>query len=81
MVLSYLGAFAKVISSADTHHRQYRCSLQLMYHHQRICSACPRNLWHGARVGRCLSCGTRHPVCADLWVVPLSGKSDGMSTH
>jgi hypothetical protein len=45
-----------------------------MYRHQRICSACPGSLWHGARVSRRLSRGTRHLVSADLRVAPLPGQ-------
>ena len=72
---SYLGASARVISSADARIRQIWRSLRLMYRHQRICSARTGSLWHGTRVGRRLSRGTtRHPVSVDLVVAPLSGK-------
>ena len=74
MVLSYLGAFARVISFADACNSQYGRSLRLMYRHQCIYSACTGSLWHGARVGRRLSRGTRRPVSADLRVGPLSGQ-------
>jgi hypothetical protein len=77
VVLSYLGASAEVISSADACNRQYWRSLRLMYRHQRICSACPGSLWHGAGVGRRLSRGTRHLVSADLRVLPLSVRTSG----
>jgi hypothetical protein len=76
VVPSYLGASAEVISSADACNRQYWRSLRLMYRHQRICPACSGSLWHGARVGRRLSRGTRRPsvLWRGLRASPLSGQ-------
>jgi hypothetical protein len=78
VVRSYLGASAEAISSADACNRQYWRSLRLMYRHQRICPACSGSLWHGARVGRRLSRGTRHPVSVDLLVGHASVRARAM---
>jgi hypothetical protein len=78
VVPSYLGASAEAISSADACNRQYWRSLRLMYRHQRICPACSGSLWHGARVGRRLSRGTRRPVSVDLLVGHASVRARAM---